>query len=55
MSDKQICVCAECDEGIIKLIGAGDELWHYCPMCESVEGKTKQVSEEEAENYSEEQ
>jgi hypothetical protein len=49
MSDPQmIRVCLECDGNEeIQTLNAGDEWWSFCDACQSVEGKTEEITEEE--------
>jgi predicted amidophosphoribosyltransferase len=38
----KIRVCCSCGEEIER-IGAGDEIWDFCPGCRNIEGETKEV------------
>lgn len=42
-------VCAECDQGILRTVSWGDEGLSVCPMCRSIEGATRYVSNRELE------
>lgn len=48
--ERVFLICAECDQGQyfeeIKTVSAGDESWHVCPACRTIEGNTMYVNEE---------